>query len=237
MKFGNTLLSLIDRLGNLIYPMRCLHCSESQAVSKGLFCPVCLQQLVPIDPETRCPFCFGETESCALSCTKAKSACDRIAAVYDYLEAPATLVKKFKYGGQFYLANGIGALMTTQFLKLQWPMPDYIVPMPIPFLKKVERGYNQSYLIAQVIAKLLERPLKEVVKRASGDYSQAGLTAEKRHELSNELFSLVKGHEIYDKRILLIDDVCTTGSSLKCSAEVIKEGCPKEVRALCFCKA
>lgn len=160
-----------------------------------------------------------------------------IAAAFDYEGPPATLVKRLKYGGQIHLAKGAAAYLAAQFLQMNWPFPDYIVPMPMPLLRRFERGYNQSYLLAQALGNILGRPVCNAVKRSSGEYSQAGLNHQQRLQLSADGFRAVKKIKMYDKRILIVDDVMTTGSSFRCCAEALQELCPESIYALSFCRA
>jgi predicted amidophosphoribosyltransferase len=79
--------------------------------------------------------------------------------------------------------------------------------------------------------------MESALIRKSGDYSQAGMDRKQRKTLTRDTLLLKKGHDLRDKRILLIDDVMTTGSTLQRCAEVLYEGCPAEVYALTFCRA
>lgn len=227
---------------DLVYPPICLNCHEMLGDSTAKLCPSCMQLLIVIDPATRCPYCFSpkfnpHTDSSCVDCRKQACVIDRIGAVFDYEGPAATLVKRMKYGGQFYLSKGIGAYMTAQFLALDWPIPDLIVPMPMSRLRKFERGYNQSELIAGVMGGLLNCQVVSVLKRSSGDFSQAGLNHEQRVQLKSDAFSLINETDLYDKTVLLVDDVMTTGSSLRCCAEVLRRAYPEKIYALTFCRA
>src|SRR4029079_15107444 len=113
--------------------------------------------------------------TCCFECQQKPHILRRIAAAFDYEGPAATLVKQLKYGGQPYLAEGAGAFLTAQFIRLEWPMPDFIIPMPMAPLRKLERGYNQSLLLAEEVGCLIERPVLNILRRHSGDFSQAGL--------------------------------------------------------------
>lgn len=240
------MIPLIKNVGrsflNLVYPPLCLHCRELLGTEDPLFCSSCLQLLTPIEPAERCPCCFScefnpEIERVCHRCRIQQTFLKSIGAVFDYEGPAGSLVRQMKYGGQFYLAKGAGAFLAMQFLRLDWPLPDLIVPMPISFLRRVERGYNQSLLLAQSLGKILNRPVDSVLKRRSGDFSQAGLSHEQRLQLSHQSFSCQKGLKLYDKTILLVDDVMTTGSSLRSCAEALVSACPNDIYALTLCRA
>lgn len=227
---------------DLLWPPLCLHCRRSLEIGNPTFCSFCLPQLELIDPKERCPYCFThefnrEMDKCCLDCLKAKRSTDKIAAVFDYEGPAATLIKQMKYGGQAYLAKGGGAYLAAQFLKVGWPLPDAVVPMPIALLRKWERGYNQSLLLAESFASILNVPVKDVLIRKSGHFSQAGLSFEQRLQLTSDAFDLRKGANAYGQNVLIIDDVMTTGTSIECCAEVLQSLFPKAIYGLTLCRA
>lgn len=230
-------LSFLD----LLYPPLCLHCDAGLEYECRIFCRACLLQLELIDPSLRCPLCFSsdfdaECQKCCEQCRTNPRNIKHIASVFDYEGPPATLVKQLKYGGQSYLAQGGGAYLAAQFLACDWPMPDYILPMPMSRLRKIERGYNQSELLVESFAKLLGCPLSKVLARKSGDFSQAGLDHKQRIDLKSDSFLVLNGDRLHDKKILLIDDVMTTGSSLNCCAEALAPYFPESIYALTLCR-
>jgi predicted amidophosphoribosyltransferase len=97
------------------------------------------------------------------------------------------------------------------------------------------RGYNQSALIAQEIARLLERPCLDLLKKRSGDFPQTGLSREQRESLTSDAITWKKHHPISDKIVLLVDDVMTTGSTLRRCTETLQEAYPQAIYALAFC--
>lgn len=234
--FSDVFHSLI----NLLYPPLCLHCHSSLTQNSLIFCEECLKHFTLINPQERCPFCFSPEfspeRSVCQSCKTKKPLLNRIGSAFDYAGPAATLVKKLKYGDQPYLAEGAGAYLALQFFKLNWPMPDCIVPMPLSFARWVDRGYNQSLLLANSLGKILSRPVHNVLHRKSGGLSQAGQSYEQRHLLKSDEFSIKKNSSINDQCILLVDDVMTTGRSLSCCAEILLEGYPSSIYGLTLCR-
>ena len=227
---------------DLIYTPLCLHCDEPLDRSQPLFCSYCLPLLIPINPIQRCPFCFSsdfdpQLQKCCDVCMQKPPSVRKMASVFDYEGPASTLIKKLKYGGQPYLAEGAGAYLAAQFVQLDWPMPDCIVPMPMPALRKVERGYNQSLLLAKSLAAFLDCPVYDLLRRRSGEYSQAGLNHEQRMLLQMDSFSSKSGIKLYDQTVLLVDDVMTTGSSINRCADLLYSLYPKDVYALTVCRA
>jgi ComF family protein len=161
----------------------------------------------------------------------------RTAAAFDYEGPAAALVTSLKYANQPYLAKGMAAFLMTQFDRLQWPLPDALIPVPLSFTHWLERGYNQSTLLAEEMGRLLQCPVWHALKRQSGDFSQAALTLEQRKALDGKHF---QHHSTYSalqgKVLLVIDDVMTSGSTLQRCAEVLHTGNPAALYALTFCR-
>ena len=235
------LTQILRSFGNLLYPPTCLHCQTGLYQDRDMFCHECSFLLELIDPQERCPYCFSELENpekhiCAF-CYKNPPLLNRIASAFDYIGPPATLIRKLKYANVSYLAKGAGAFLAAQFLTLEWPMPDWIIPVPLPFMRKFERGYNQSLLLAQSVSQILNVPIIETLKRRSDDLSQAGLDRTQRLRLTGETFYLKNKKPLQDRRLLLIDDVMTTGSTLRKCAETLLEAYPSEIYGLTVCRA
>jgi len=233
----NLILSFID----LVYPSLCLHCRDSLPKGWSHLCPECLAKLELIDHKERCPYCFTSnynpgSELCP-ACRRLDPILHGMAAAFDYVGPAATLIRKLKYSDQPYLAKGVGAYLAAQFLELQWPWPDRIIPVPISLTHRLDRGYNQSLLLAQSMAEILDAPIQEPLIRKSGDFSQAGLNYKQRMNLKATTFILKKEQHLHDKCLLLIDDVMTTGSTLRRCAEALQEECPASIYGLTVCRA
>ncbi len=232
---------LLTALSYLIYPPLCLHCTAVRAKEEKIFCGLCLRLMELIPAAERCPLCFSARfqpqERLCLACRQSPLLFDRLAAAFDYAGPPATLIRALKYSNQPYLAKAAASYMALQYLLLEWPLPDYLVPVPLSFLKRFERGYNQSLLICLEMAKILKVEVADVLKRNHRGYSQAALSRQQRLDF--------EGHQIYfhskisleNKTVLLVDDVMTTGTTLnKCAEALFKQGL-KNQYALVFCRA
>ncbi|MDP1880668.1 MAG: ComF family protein [Parachlamydiaceae bacterium] len=227
-------------LFHLLYPNQCLHCRVLLPSDFKVLCDSCSVLLELIDSTLRCPTCFNELhEEHAFTCQECiqhPSPFYRIGSVFDYEGPASTLVKRLKYGNQPYLAKGMGSLFVAQWHNLNWPLPDMIVPVPLSMTHWLERGYNQSELLAQEIGKIFNRPVSKVLTRKLGDYSQAALSMELRKTLEKTTFVLKKGSQLEGKTILLIDDVLTSGSTLRRCGEVLIEGNCGLLYGMTFCR-
>ena len=101
----------------------------------------------------------------------------------------------------------------------------YIVPVPLHWLKKLIRGYNQSALIAKRLSKLIGIPYLDPLCRSRWTRSQTKLTRTKRKQNLKNVFKLKNGIDLESKSIILVDDVFTTGSTMAaCTLELLNAG-------------
>lgn len=223
---------------SLVYPPLCLHCNECLPVGQNHFCMACMEEFSLIEPRNRCPLCFAESEmaklSACLDCRRRPPVLTRIAAACDQTGSVQTLLTQLRNGSP-YLAKGAGALMAAQLLQLNWPLPDLLVPVPIPFTRWFERGYNQSRLLADQVGKIIDRPVKEILKRKSGDVAQSKMSREQRLALSGDNFVL-KAEPLKGKTVLLVDDQLATGTTLRRCGELLFDEQPKAVYGLVFAR-
>lgn len=139
----------------------------------------------------------------------------------------AILVADFKYhtfrGLARYMGRLIGEeLFTTGFLS----EIDVIVPVPMHFVKRARRGYNQAVEIALGLANVTDIPLAPNLKAVRQHATQTSKTLEMRRKNVERIFRLKNPGELKEKNILLLDDVCTTGSTLSEAARTILDELP-----------
>ncbi|NGX58409.1 MAG: hypothetical protein K940chlam3_01316, partial [Chlamydiae bacterium] len=222
---------LVTSFISALYPPLCLHCQEGLLHPDCQLCELCLSLIEFLDPHERCPRCFSLDYSIKLKkcmgCREAAHPFSGIGAAFDYVGPAATLVKKVKYGGQAFLAKTLAAYLVAQFSRLNWPMPDIVIPVPIAFDRMIQRGYNQSELISQKFASLLDCPCENHLERLFGDYSQVGLSHHQRKQLGSARFRLKRNVRIKDQTVLVIDDVTTTGKTLEQCGRALLGGYPK----------
>lgn len=244
MKFKDQLKSLWDAITrsatHLLYPAKCLHCHILLPPDSQVLCSGCASLLQLIDPMERCSTCFNPltepNQSICHECLQYRSFYKHMGSVFDYEGPAASLVRRLKYGNQPYLAWGMAAFLVIQFDRLKWPMPDVLVPVPLSFTHWLERGYNQSTLLAEEMGRLINRPVWHALKRRNGDFSQAALTLEQRKALDGSRFKLKSKYPLQDKVLLVIDDVLTSGSTLQRCAETLSKKGPASLYALTFCR-
>lgn len=154
----------------------------------------------------------------------------QIACHYDY--PIDRIIQLFKYEQKLHLEN----ILAGTLLHLRLPKVSAVVPMPISTERLVERGYNQSLLIAKHIAKRLNVPIWQPIERLK-QHSQKGLSRIERIEDIDAQFRISNTSKIRYRKVLIIDDVVTTGSSIRAlSNQLEKLGCT-DIYAACLAGA
>ena len=201
-------------------------------------CAECLREPQPLIAEYFCATCrapfvnrhpLDETGRCAL-CRLGLAGFD---AVYSYgsYEGPLRqLIHLFKYSKVQPLAAPFGDFLARVLPREQ--SFDCVVPMPLHWRRRWERGFNQSELLAREIARRWNAPVNRAVKRVKATAPQAGLTNAKRRANVSGAFAMRRGVRLDGARVLLVDDVLTTGASAAACARVLKRAGAAHVAVL-----
>lgn len=128
-------------------------------------------------------------------------------AAFPYTDAAKTLILLLKYGSIRAAANPLAVAMSTRFCG----KADILVPVPTTKRRLRERGYNQAQVLAQTLHPLMDLPVVPALTRQNEQVSQTALSAEERRR--NLIGCMTSDAVVAGKRVLLIDDVLTTGST------------------------
>jgi len=216
---------------DLFYPPHCYHCGVPlRGGPDRVLCPDCLQALdrARIEPPL-CPVCGApyrgsvRAETACVRCRALPPHFDTARALFPYSGPAATLVRAFKFEGDYFL----GRWLLREALKLS-PLPDglggfdCVVPVPLHPRRARERGYNQAALLAGTLARQSRVPLRDgALRRVRYTDQQASLSALKRWK--NVRGAFAAGPSAVDgERVLLVDDVMTTGATANECARVLK---------------
>jgi ComF family protein len=140
----------------------------------------------------------------------------------------------FKYDKIYSLARPLAGFLARVLPREE--RFDVIVPMPLHWRRQWERGFNQSELLAGVIAKKWGVPMQRAVRRVKSTAPQAGLTNAKRRANVGGAFAVKRNVRLSDARVLLVDDVLTTGATAAACARVLKRAGAAHVALLALAR-
>lgn len=192
---------------------------KPSALSADYFCKDCQTPFLnrfPLDENGRCALC-----------RLGANGFDTVYTYGSYEEALRELIHLFKYRGVRPLVRPLAHFLA-RAIPTERPF-DLIVPMPLHWRKRWSRGYNQSELLANEIARLRGLPVAKIVRRTKPTTPQAGLSNSKRRLNVRGAFKIRNGATVKGLRVLLIDDVLTTGATASACAKVLKRAGAKHV--------
>jgi ComF family protein len=163
---------------------------------------------------------LGEDGRCAL-CRLGASRFDEAWCFGAYDGTLRELIHLFKYDRIRTLAGPLGARLAAAV-----PMErcfDVVVPTPLHWLRRWRRGFNQSDLLARELARRLRIPVRAALRRRRVTRAQAGLTYARRRANVSGAFTVRRPEWVAGKRVLLVDDVMTTGATANACAAALKQ--------------
>jgi ComF family protein len=178
-------------------------------------------------------FPLDESGRCAL-CRLGLRSFDAVYSYGSYEGTLRELIHLFKYEGVRPLARNFGRFLT-QALPREAGF-EVIVPMPLHWFKQWQRGFNQSDLLAREIGKTWGVPVRHAIRRKKATLPQAGLTNAKRRLNMSGAFVAKPGRPLDGMRVLLVDDVVTTGATASACARVLKRAGASHVALLALAR-
>ncbi|MFC1712232.1 zinc-ribbon domain-containing protein [Candidatus Poribacteria bacterium] len=223
--------ALLKSLIMFLYPAQCRHCGESLDPADGHYiCKSCWQQIEligrpycetcgrPLDPLAALPEVIPSCDDCPdnLSFRKARS-------VTVYESAAGAAFRLLKYHGKTVMAKPLADLML-EAMPGFFGMEDYdhIIPVPLHKKRRRKRGYNQVELIGEWLSRATNIPMEtQSLVKTVNTPPQVGLPYEERQRNVRGHFDVVSPPDLTGKRVLLIDDVFTTGATAGESARTL----------------
>lgn len=201
--------SLLRAVADALLPQRCPGCGVPAAAAR-LLCEVCAARI----PRLRVPLCAR-----CLAAGREPSGCARhrafaVHAAWLFDERAAAVVHALKYHDRPGLAAPLGAEMAA-CLPPAWRRPDLVAEVPLHPARLRERGYNQSAALADALADALGAPrLPGSLRRVRATRPQARLGPAARRANLAGAFAIERPAWLRGRRVLLVDDVVTTGATL-----------------------
>lgn len=213
-----------SRLPRLIYPPRCVICDRllpKEAERDGL-CACCENSLPSTDSGS-----FSVLERSLSLCLSP----------FYYQDDMKQSIRRFKFCGRAHYHKVYGMLLREYLKEFSLTPPDVVTWAPLSRLRLYRRGYDQSRLLAEEAAQLYGLfPRRLLVKRRN-TRPQSSLSAEARHENVKGVYRLYGAAELAGKRVLLVDDIVTTGATLDACAELLLNAGAAEVTCLTLARS
>ena len=226
----------------MILPPRCICCGNVLSEHNGL-CAECFNKIKfisaplcqscgrPFDADQNVP--FGTTLYCAACLKKKKRIFKMQRSAFIYDDDSKKLILDFKFCDKTSSAEVLSSLLYTAGFDIWNEKPDLLIPVPLHQLRLLKRRYNQSALLVKYLS------LKTEIKadyfslvRLQNTIPQVELSGAARRRNLRSAFAVKNTDKIQNKRIVLIDDVTTTGSTLNECAKVLKAAGAGEIYAL-----
>ena len=197
-----------SRLLELLYPRKCVFCTRLLGREETDLCTEC---------RTGLPYCEGKQKSIPYSA--------KTAAVFYYEGDVREAVLRYKFGGQMQYAQAFGRLMAMK-VREQLPEFDLICHVPVSRARRRSRGYDQARRLAQAVGAELGMKPQRILKKLRNNPAQSGISApEQRRANVLGVYAVRDRTLVQGKRILLIDDVTTTGATLsECCRTLLDAG-------------
>jgi ComF family protein len=221
--------SMTRNLRQLILPGACLACHQPLPPERADFCAGCLGEF-SVDPFETCPRCsstVGPHANCddgCPECRKESLAFERAVRLGPYDGLLRVLILRMKQPGGEVLAEAVADTWAqTLGPKLRELRPDVVVPIPLHWFRRWQRGFNQSEVLAGTVARMLGVPCRGGwLKRVRHTPKQTSLTPTQRRENVKGAFRVSRLSRWQRRTVLLIDDVLTTGSTAHEAAKVVQ---------------
>lgn len=221
MNIAHMLRYALSGMADIMFPRQCEMCGRRLAISESLVCTTCNLSL----PRTDDPMSPYDNHTARLLWGRVGvERCVSFVYYHPHTSA-AMMVYKMKYGGRDDIAGKLGRLMAHELVPTGFfDSIDGIVPMPLHDRRRRERGYNQSYEMAQGIRSVTHIDIYEnIVERTRYTESQARQTLTGRAKNVVGAFALKDARRAEGKHLPLIDDIITTGATLaECAEQLAK---------------
>ena len=216
---------MIRKLSMALFQPRCYLCDMPIDNPQPFLCLICQQEL-PYLPGSHCPRCalpLRNNQQQCNGCNEQAPPWQHLIACMSYTLECQYLVKQYKFAQQPQLhllfSQLLSRSISNQVIQHNYSLPDALVAIPLHKKRLAKRGYNQAQLLAKVLAKQLHIPLiaEQQFIRTKNTQAQAQQAALERSNNMHNAFQIIQ--PITAKHIAIIDDVVTTGETMKAACQ------------------
>jgi ComF family protein len=240
-KSRSAVTSLAELTADFLFPRLCCGCGDRISERKKLVCGACMNRIHKL-PTTVCTRCGApdvpivHSGSCK-RCMDAIGGFDQIRSASTYSDVSLRIIQKFKYSRRTEYGELIADYMRPPLEDAGWRY-DLVTWVPLHATRQRERGFNQSQILAEsLLATTPGPPCIPLLKRIRPTKSQAHLKRRERLTNLKGAFALLKNADVRGKTILIVDDVCTTGSTINECAKTLKQEGAVAIYGLTFARA
>lgn len=231
--FANRILFALRKILDFVFPQNCISCDGNIKEGEHFLCapckgdigfiqqPHCFHCGVPADLS----YAYPHEEFVCGDCRKTPFKFDIARSLGFYDTVLRTTIHHFKYRKQVGVLREMDLLLEKYFQE----NPDFgqnftVSPIPLHFNKMKERGFDQAFLIARQVARVLKLPLEGgLLRRVKATSPQATMTRAERARNIKGAFEINRPELVKGKNILLVDDVFTTGATVNEAAKILKK--------------
>lgn len=235
------LRGLGNRAGDLLFPPLCSFCGvdlEHATDPLGL-CGACIAAMLP-PPRIVCPRCgsvLGVVGQTCLACAERRMRVDAVVTLGDYHAVLREAVLRAKHARDSVLAHSLARLLWRQHgPELAAWRADVVVPVPMHWLRRAWRGVNNPEAMANILANQLSVPASNLLRRQRRTPALGPLSAPRRRLAMRGAFRLLHPSDFRGARVLLIDDVVTSGATTNAIAQQFRKARAEFVAVAAICR-
>lgn len=224
MKFKEGMIKLKNAVLDALFPsdIKCIFCGRD--IPSGEICDYCNQEEI-YNNKNRCVICDTPLKEDNIICDHCKDKkkdrhFEKLTCPFIYDDYVRKAILQFKSDGAKYLAKPFAKYIAER-LEVEQIEFDIIVPVPSHKDSVKKRGYNPAFVLAQELSKVANKPVADVLYKTHKTQNQKYLDYnERQSNLENSIVLLDKS-TIKDKKILIVDDIITTGATIEACAKLL----------------
>ncbi|MDO5675229.1 MAG: ComF family protein [bacterium] len=235
-------LGWLKALADLLFPPHCLGCGAALAATvPPLFCRTCQDDLPWITPPLciccGTPFQAGASHLCGACLVKAP-AFNLARSLFRYQDPLRSHILALKFQRDLALLPSLVALCGQAVVYTELTEPDYMVPVPLHPIRLRERGFNQAlHLARSCFPQWQDRIAPQLLLRLEHSPPQTSLGGRARRRNLHGVFSVAKGVQLAGKKVLLVDDVFTTGTTVEACSQALHEAGAARIEVLTLARS